>query len=264
MTLYEWFPAFTTTTLTLGALWLLRRLILVRLTKSVSHQFNEKLELLKADLKSKETEISILRNGALSAMESRQIAVDKRRLEAIDQLWTSFNSYNGARLIATTLRSIDFKKAAEHSKSDIKTRQFFETLGNNFDPKSLDNISAAKAKPFVSAMAWATYVAYSAICMHAVLRMHTLSYGLGTEKLIDDEAVKKLIIVALPSFTEYLEEFGSDSYHYILDSLESKLLQEIQLMLSGVESDQSSIRQSAEILKKSNAVLQQVNNPVPN
>lgn len=95
--------------------------------------------------------------------------------------------------------------------------------------------------------------------MHAVLRWHVLRYGLGTKKLIDDEAIKKLIITTLPYYSDYLEKFGPDSYYYILDALETKLLQEIQQMLSGGEADQASIKQAAEILRESTTVFKQVN-----
>lgn len=116
-------------------------------------ELREANERFKADLRAKEAEISVLRGGALSAMASRQIAVGKRRLEAIDQLWTAFNSYSGTKMLSTTLNTIKFEEAAKSSENDPKTRQFFETLGNGFDPKSIDHASAAKARPFVSAMA---------------------------------------------------------------------------------------------------------------
>lgn len=270
MNINDWFPALTTTGLAAFSMWLLRNLIITRLTKSVEHEFNEKLERLraelreaddrfKADLRAKETEISVLRSGALSAMASRQIAVDKRRLEAIDQLWTAFNSYSGARVLSSALNTFKFEETAKSTESDLKLRELFETLGKTFDASSIDHKSAAKAKPFLSAMAWAIYIAYTAICTHALLRCHVLRYGLGS-KLIDDEAIKKLIIAALPTYSNYLDKFGPDSYHYVLDALESKLLQEIQQMLLGHETDQASVKQAAEIVQKSNTVFDQVNN----
>lgn len=92
-----WIPSLITTGLLAFALWLGRKLIVTRLAKSVEHEFNTKLEavraefrekdeLLKADLRLKESEIAALRGGAMTAMASRQMAVDKRRLEAVDQL----------------------------------------------------------------------------------------------------------------------------------------------------------------------------------
>ncbi len=97
-----WVPTIVTTGLLALALWLGRKLIATRLVKSVEHEFNarleavraefrEKEELLKADLRSKESEIADLRGGAMTAMASRQMALDKRRLEAVDQLWSALD-----------------------------------------------------------------------------------------------------------------------------------------------------------------------------
>lgn len=80
------------------AIWLSQHLIVTRLRASVRHEFNEKLEMLradlrkseesfKADLRAKETQIEVLRSGALLGMTSRQTTLDKRRLEAVEQLW---------------------------------------------------------------------------------------------------------------------------------------------------------------------------------
>ena len=84
MALVGWLPALTTTGLLAVALWLTRNLILTRLTNSVEHEFNAKLETLrtqlreseerlKADLRAKEAEITALRSGAMTAMASRQM-----------------------------------------------------------------------------------------------------------------------------------------------------------------------------------------------
>ncbi len=268
MSLLDWVPAVTTTTLAAGALWLLRNLIVTRLTKTVEHEFNAKLERLradlreaderfKADLRAKEADISVLRSGALTAMASRQMALDKRRLEAVDQLWTAFNSLGGAKTLSMSLSVIKFEAAAKRAANDQKTRQFFETIAAGFDPKNIDHASAAKARPFVSAMVWATYSAYMAICMHAVIRWHILRFGLGANDLLDNDAIKKLITAALPHYRDYLEKIGPDGYHYILEALEEKLLKEIEKMLEGAEADQASIEQAAEIVRRSNAVIAQ-------
>lgn len=97
MDLISWLPSVTTTALLALALWLGRNLIATRLVKSVEHEFNTKLEslraelrkneeLFKADLRSKEAEIAALRGGAMTAMASRQVALDKRQLDAVDQI----------------------------------------------------------------------------------------------------------------------------------------------------------------------------------
>lgn len=87
MSLIDWLPAITTSSLFAAALWIGRHLILTRLTKSVEYEFGQKIEALraqlregeerlKADLRAKEIEIAALRSGAMTALASRQIAVD--------------------------------------------------------------------------------------------------------------------------------------------------------------------------------------------
>lgn len=105
MSFADWMPPISTAA-GLGIIgWLLRNWISARLAKSVGFEFDRKLELLKAehrtseeklraDLRAKEAEIATLRLGAMTALSNRQIAVDKRRLDAIDQLWASVMSLN--------------------------------------------------------------------------------------------------------------------------------------------------------------------------
>lgn len=270
MELMDWFPAITTTSLFAAALWFGQNLIRTRLTNSVAHEFNAKLEELraqlregeerfKADLRAKEAEIAALRGGAMTALASRQVAVDKRRLEAIDQLWSAVNALAPARAISAMMSSIKFEAAAKESEKDPKVREFFRTLGSELDPRSLDLSGAAKARPFVSPVAWATYSAFQAIVLHAVTRLRLLQTGLGTKDFLDNEGISKLAKVALPHAADYIDRLGPAIYHQLAEQLEAKLLQDINDMLSGTEADKARIQQAAEILKQIDEVRKQTN-----
>ncbi len=268
MNLTLWFPALTTSVLFAAALWLGRNVLSTRLTKSVEHEFNTKLEALraqvregeerlKAELRAKETEIAALRNGALTALTSRQMALDKRRLEAIDQLWASVTALTPARGIAAMMSVISFENAAPITERDPKARQAFEMMGGVFDIKNLDLSGAAKARPFLSPMVWATFSALQAVIMHGVMRWHILKGGLGNKDFANNEAISKLIKVALPHYSNYIDKLGPSAYYYVLEALDERLLNELQNMLSGVEVDKVSIEQAAEILRQSNIVRAQ-------
>lgn len=265
MELVPWLPALTTTGLLALALWLGREIISTRLTKSVQHEFDEKIESVRADLRAseerfkaqlreKEAEIAALRSGALSVLASRHAALDKRRLEAVDQLWSAFNAHAPARAIAANLAYIKFETAAQKAEHDPKIRQFFEMIGGNFDAKSMDLSGAEKARPFISPMVWAVYLAIHAVTIHSVMRLEVLKNGLGTSDFIDNKAIEKLVIAALPHYSEYLEKNGPSVYFYVLEALEERLLAELQKMLSGVESDKASLEQAAEIIRQANAL----------
>lgn len=263
MELIPWLPALTTTGLLAAALWLGRELISARLTRTVQHEFDRKLEAVRAELRTaeenfkaqlreKEAEIAALRSGALSALASRHAALDKRRLEAVDQLWSAFNALAPARAIAANMAVIKFESAAKQAERDPKVRQFFEMIGGGFDTKSLDLSGAAKARPFVSPMVWAVYSAFNAVVMHSVMRLHVLKGGLGTSDFADHKAIEKLVVAALPHYAEYLEKHGPAVYYYVLEALEARLLAELQAMLDGVESDKASVERAAEIIRRAN------------
>lgn len=251
-----------------AALWLGRNLIRARLTKSVEYEFNEKLEQvrtqlreseerLKAELRAKEAEIAALRGGALSALASRQAALDKRRLEAVDQIWSAVTALNPARAISAQMSVIKFENAAKAAERDPKARQLFEDLGAGFDPRSMDLTGAAKARPFVTPMVWAVFSALQAVAMHGVMRWLVLKGGLGAKDFADHDAITKLIKTALPHYAEYIDKQGAEGYHYVLEALDTKLLTEIQKMLTGAESDKASVEQAASILNLTNAVMNQ-------
>ena len=77
-------------------------------------------------------------------------------------------------------------------------------------------------------------------------------------EVLDTDAVTKLIKVALPHQTEYIKKFDSGAFHYLLDELESRLLEELRKMLQGGESDKASVEQAAAILKESERLMESI------
>ena len=244
-----------------GAGWLFRNLIAARLTKSVEHEFNQKLEgirsqfrdseeRLKSRIRAREAEVAALRTGALATMASRQAALDRRRLDAVDELWTTVTSLSPARALASQMVVIKFEEMATASQHDSKVREFIDTtIGIGFDPMAIDYASAAKARPFVTPMVWAVYIAIVAITTQYILRWKVLKLGIGPKDYVDHEGVKKVIVAVLPHYAKYLDDAGPDAYYYVLEALDSRLLEEIALMLSGAASDQAAVQRAAEIVR---------------
>ncbi|WP_431687048.1 hypothetical protein [Hahella sp. NBU794] len=257
MTYIDWIPALSSTGLLAVVVWLCRNLISNRLTRSVEYEFNQKIERLRADLRAKENEIETLRSGALSALASRQIAVDKRRLEAVDQLWTATMALNPARAISNWLSVLNFESAAKAAENDPNVRRLFEMFGSNFDPNSLNAVEAQKARPFVSPMAWATYSALLTVSVHAIMRWQVLKGGLGKDDFANTESINKLLKTVLPRQEAYIDKYGPEGYHYLLEEIEKKLLSELQSMLSGTSADKENVERAAEIVKLSNVLLSQ-------
>ena len=266
MNLIDWLP----TALLAAALWLSRNLIATRLTNSVRHEFDTKLATLKseltksedsfrADLRAKELEITSLRSGALAGLASRLAALDKRRLKGVEQLWSAVNALAPAKSAAMFISVMNFEVAAREAAKNPKFRQVFDVIAK---PLNLDTVvknDAWKARPFVSPLAWALFAASQAIVLFAVTRLKVLQIGIDdAPEILDPSAVAKLIKAALPDRAAYVDEHGPGVYHYLLDELETKLLDEMRRMLQGIESDEAGLTQAAAILKESDPLMETI------
>jgi hypothetical protein len=67
----------------------------------------------------------------------------------------------------------------------------------------------------------------------------------------------------LPQKIDYIKKYGDRAFHYLLDELESRLLEELHKMLKGAESDQASVEQAAEILKQSERLMESISQSAP-
>lgn len=253
-----WLPSVTPTLVLACILWLSRNLIITRLTKSVQHEFDKKLESVKADLRTKEAEIEALRSGALTSMASRQMILDKRKLEAADQLWSAVTALAPAKSISHMMASVNFEKSAELAQNDDRVRQFFKDVSSNFnlDMKKDDIHNSAKARPFVSPMSWALYSAYESILALASTKLEALKTGIGNLNIFDKEAIANLVKTVLPNHHGYIEKYGDACYHYLLEDIETLLLAEMNKTLAGVEADQAQIEQAAKAVKLANNVME--------
>jgi hypothetical protein len=194
-------------------------------------------------------------------MASRQVALDKRRLEAVDQLWSAVTALGSAKMIVSLMSIVKFDTAAERAERDPRVRQAFDAMGGAFDLKKIELAGAAKARPFLPVTVWATYSALLAMIFHAVMRWQVIKSGLAAKDIINDEAIAKLIKAALPQYTDFIDKYGASGYYLLVEQLESKLLQDLQAMLAGAESDKASLDQAGEILRRSNDVLKRVTTP---
>jgi len=266
MSALDWLPAVSTTSLFALALWLFRSLISTRLTGSVKHEFDQKVETLrtalrkseevfKADLRSKETQIEALRSGALSSLASRQAALDARRIQAVDQLWAAVQALGPAKSVSANIAILKFKGAVKASAENPRAREMFAMLGGQVDPQRIHTGEAEKARPYVSEMAWAVFSAYRSILSVAMIKMQLLKSGLDMPDVVDEERVQRLITTVLPHQAEFVNKHDTGAYHYLLDELESRLLQELRRVLEGAESDKAAIKQAGEILRESENVM---------
>lgn len=246
-------------------LWLARNLIITRLTKSVESEYSRLLESYKFDLrkseesfkselKAREVEIAALRSGTLSAISSRQLLLDKKRIEASEEIWASVVSLGAFRFVSTWMSIIKFEEAAEAAKNDPKARRLVEVLDKQIDPEFIKSqLVPPKSRPFVSPMLWASYSAYTHVMMTAVTRAFVIKHGFGTD-MFDDKKSAEILKLVLPHQASYIDKFGPSCYHYLLEELEEKIIQEIHHSISGASTDEAGIQQAAAVIKKCNEI----------
>ena len=237
-----------------GGAFLLRNFIGEWIKRRVEHDFNVKLEKLKSELGAEQKRLDDLRQTVLHGASARRVALDARRLQAVDNIWAGVMSFATWRIATAMLPSIDIKKAGEEVAKNPKVRQAFEMLGKPFDPKNMPPNPAIKERPFVSEVAWAYYQAYSSIISSAVMVIKGLEFGLDIGKFMKFDTVEQLVITALPHQTEYVKKWGLSGCSLLLDELETKLLEALREMLEGKASDEAALRGAQSITKAAEAV----------
>lgn len=259
MTFFDWvISTFSSAGLIAALAWLFRSVIETRLRASVQHEFNEKLETFRADLRrseeafkaelrGKESQIEALRSGALSGLISRQVVLDKRRVEAIEQLWDAMEKLAPLKMPASMMASVKYEEALKRATQDQKVRKFFETIGNTCPPEKLQKTDAHKSRPFVSELAWALFSAYQGILLDAVFKLQILKNGL-TGDLLKADHVTTATKAALPAYSDYIDKYGDAGCYHLLDILENELLKELRRIMTGEESDKASVEQASKIM----------------
>lgn len=265
----EWIPALTTAGLTTTGLlavgWLCRNLIATRLKASVEHEFNTQLEgmkaqlreseeRLKARLREKDAQMAGLQQGALSALAGKHEALDKRRLQAAEEIWAAACRLKPARTLAMMIAPLNTEYIAKHAE-EKSMQAFLEQIGMGFTNACVleSHTLSEPARPFVTPMVWAVFNAMTSICAFTAMSWHAMKGGLDIHKYAQLDKLNELIEAALPG---HLSQ-SPDSAHArssALGLLEVKLLDAIAAMLEGRDESKRNVEQAALILAHARAV----------
>jgi hypothetical protein len=230
------------------------------ITKGIQHDFDVKLETLRAalrtseeqlksDLREKEAEIGTLRNTVLSGSVGRQTLLDKRRFEAVEKIWTAINDMGQFKNLFAMTAHLNYGLIAKRTR-DPRIQQSLNTIDNAApELQSWKNI-ARDERPFVPELIWAYFYAYITLLTFNFLRFKTLNLGLEEpQKYVDTEHIKNILKAALPHQTQFIDEQDAGAYYYLLEEIENRLLAELRKILEGKEADQSSIQQVRDIMR---------------
>lgn len=260
-----WVPSLSTAGLVAAAVYLFRKLIVTRLAKGVQHEYDAKLESLKRDIRASERalealvrrseqEASDLRDAAMKALASRSAALDQRRLQAVDELWTATGKLSKAKAAVTYAGLMKFENMAKAAQEDAKMREFAAALLSGVDKKSADPMHGWVARPFVTDECWAVYNAYATVIVYSITRIEIVRLGASADVIADPRKVGALIKAVLPHQTDYVDEHGVGGFVYLIDELELALLKELRKSITGTTGDAIAVDNAAEIIRRSNEV----------
>jgi len=241
------------------AAYICRESIREFVVRGIQHRFDERLAEVQSDfrkteaqlsseLKKAEAQIGTLQSGAVAAVSARQAALDKRRFEAVDQLWRAIVALTGAKAMASFVSIYNLDAVIKHSKESKPLQQIFKSYVVAED-KLQPMFDARLVQPFVSQTAWNLFSAYSATLSYAQAAARLVSLGVGDPKFLKDEAVIDSMKAALPGYSTYIDEYRVGACFLLLDQVEADLVLEIRRWFDDPATDEAAIKRSVEVTR---------------
>lgn len=225
-----------------------RQYIIDFISTSVRHDFEKKLETVRAALRAKEAEIEALRSGAFSRVDAIQTAIVARRMKAADDLWDAVIDWQSLTSVVSMMAYVKFDAASERIEHEPKLQSVFKTIA----PNVMDTLSKLsgrpdKDRPHLSDAAWALFTAYRSIFSAAASKAHLLASGIDGRTFIKPEGIDDVLLAALPEHKD-LVSLGPSGHLQVLDLLRHRILEELRRTIEGKEQDAASVERSAALL----------------
>lgn len=262
----QWIPSVVMTALISLAAWIgLPKLLTGTIDRAVQHKLDERLERIRAEIRSAETSIDALRASALSGVTARQTMLDTRKLVAAERLWAAVISMSSAKTVALMTGSVKLDEVLRRSNgtdSQARSVQQFAGLmlkgllpeGFKYDP------APDRERPFLSAQAWSLFVAYRLAISHPVMVLTLAQSGIGADEMkADPKDSLEILKTALPNFSDYIDMYGLTGLHLLIPRLEERLLQVLDADLRGVESHAVTVEAAADIIRKADSIYADLN-----
>jgi|GEM_PF-962320 len=259
-----------TSALVLVVLWLARNMIEVRLKSSVQSEFDTKLERLRSELRqseeslkaivrAKEAEIDALREGSMSALATRRVAFEKRRMEACDHIWEQVSNLQKFHGLVTIISAMNIEEVMQRAQANAAFREQIRQITSAFKEEEFYKVEGSSAQPYLSDLAWALFNAYKTVVAFAFAQRHILINGMEGN-LLNAHPLVRLLTAALPDQAAEIERLGDLAGARFLPDLGQNLLIELKRLLDGKADDEAGIMRAAELLIRSRAVQSVMNN----
>jgi hypothetical protein len=241
--------------------FLLRTVILERLRRAISHEYDEKLEQLKSEnqkvldeLRSARAEQQAFRAMAMSLMTSTRTSTMDKRVAAIERLWTSMLDIrlNLPGLVAVLdLVGWDTSHLTDPALNDLKKIDVLTAL----KPQLESTAQVSRMRPFLGDQLFSLYDATQSILGRAVsTTISSLQQG-QLRKWYDEEDTQKLLHAVLSQDeSAQFARMKQGQMDWVFRLLQSKVVAEIQRELSGLPAAEQALANAARILESTSAM----------
>ncbi len=221
----------------------------VRIEK-VRADFREREELLRSAIRSRESDIAALRSAVLDGRSTRISWLEKRRLEALNNIWNAVIILAPYKAVAAIMATIKFDVAAKEAHRNPGLRKAVSVM-TGAAPKELpQEASVSRERPYISPLLWAYFSAYQAILLGAYIRAKVIEIGMeNPEKFLNLDHIKGLVVAVLPQTEKFLSENDAGASYYLVDQIEEAILNLVKEETKGIDLDEAELRRARDIMK---------------
>ena len=204
--------------------------------QSREHEFKTEFEQVRREFERMQSTQEKFLTAFLEVSSVRAKAVSKREIKAAEAIWSSVETLNRLLLSAKTADILNVGAIEQLGTSErARFAQLAGIFTKELTPEFMAKVNCQQARLYVNDTAWAFYHAYSMIILSGGLRMMALETGIPPS-LLDETALKKAILEALPHQKPTLEKYPNMMNSLFLDELREALLKELKRSIHGEQS----------------------------
>ena len=242
-------------------LWLVKEWLSTRLKGSIQHEYNQKLETYKADVKT-EHDLAILdikmavareaafHSAAHASFAEGQKAAMERKLTALDRLWSGVLHLRSSLPPVLTFMDVltvdEYRRAKEHPTFQSLTDDLSVEKITNFITQGIE-----EARPYVGEYLWVVFFCYQAILLRILFLLNLGRTDAEKMEWHKDDGIRQLIAAVLtPAEVTQFDEAQIGKITWIQRRLEGKILAAAKKVISGESFSAESLEQAKVIQER--------------
>lgn len=205
-------------------------------------------DLIKARFSSNENEINTIRSTLLSELSLRKSVSDRRKLEAIEKIWSQTIELNKLLGLAKMAEGINIKyalkTASEAGPNKEKIQEFAKILlvSSKVDQDYVSKLGCELERLYVPPEVWYVFKTYLELLIKIFVELKAME--LGTADLLNkshtNEMCKSLKIL-LPHMTKFIDDNKEDAYVFLASQVRERLFDELKKAVDGDAVSDSSL-----------------------